>query len=76
MENESIKMYLIKHSRGYELDATRCEEAYQYIVSLEAEIARLNVEKENLLERLKVSEVDRFDQRINKGVKVSFGRIY
>lgn len=58
---DDIKVYLIKHAIGYELDATRCREAYARIVSLEEQVAKLESDQAYLLNRLADIETQRFE---------------
>ena len=62
---DGIKIYLLKHSDGYELDATRCREAHDYIVSLEKQVEILMKENAYLIGRLTHSESERFSNSIH-----------
>lgn len=62
---DEIKIYLLKHSEGYELDATRCKEAYERIISLEKQVEILMAENAYLIGRLARSESERFSDSIH-----------
>lgn len=59
--NDDIKTYLIKHATGYELDATRCQQAAAVISAQEDLINTLLLEKKQLIERLSHVEAERFE---------------
>ena len=58
---DDIKTYLMKHATGYELDATRCQQAAVVISDLEDLINTLLLEKKHLIERLQHVEAERFE---------------
>ena len=62
---DEIKIYLLKHSEGYELDATRCREAHDRIASLEKQVEILMEENAYLISRLARSESERFSNSIH-----------